>query len=148
MRTGFLSAALAALVLHPAVAEAKPKPAPVPASPVQLPYVSANLPSSPEVRAFYAASNYSIWFNGNAVNPAAAEMVQILLRSPLDGVSNGPQYAAQVQAALQQAATGSPEAIAFAEHTLSEALVLYAQIMNRPVQGMTYGYEYMRPKPT
>ena len=74
MRTGFLSAALAALVLHPAVAEAKPKPAPVPASPVQLPYVSANLPSSPEVRAFYAASNYSIWFNGNAVNPAAAEM--------------------------------------------------------------------------
>jgi murein L,D-transpeptidase YcbB/YkuD len=148
MRTGFISAALAALIFHPAVADAKPKPAPVPAAPIQLPYISANLPSSAEVRAFYAAHNYSIWFNGNAVNPAAAEMVQILQRSPLDGLSNGAQYAAQVQAALQQAATGSPEAIAFAEHTLSEALVLYAQIMNRPVQGMTYGYEYMRPKPT
>jgi murein L,D-transpeptidase YcbB/YkuD len=147
MRTGILSAALAALVLHPGIAEAKQKPAPVPAAPVQLPYSSANLPSSAEVRAFYAAHNYSIWFNGNAASPAAAEMVQILQRSPLDGVSNGAQYAAQVQAALQQAATGSPEAIAYAEHTLSEALVLYAQIINRPVQGMTYGYAFMRPKP-
>lgn len=146
MRTGILSAALAAFVLHPAIAEAKQKPAPVPAAPIQLPYMSANLPSSPEVRAFYAAHNYSIWFNGNAAKPGAAELVQVLQRSPLDGVSNGAQYAAQVQAALQQAATGSPEAVAFAEHTLSEALVLYAQIMDRPVQGMTYGYEYMRPK--
>lgn len=148
MRTGILSAALAALVLHPGIAEAKKTPEPVPAAPVQIPYQSANLPSSAEVRAFYAAHNYSIWFNGNAAKPAATELVQILQRSPLDGVSNGAQYAAQAQAALQQAASnGSPEAIAFAEHTLSEALVLYAQIMSRPAQGMTYGYEYMRPKP-
>jgi murein L,D-transpeptidase YcbB/YkuD len=147
MRTGILSAALAALTLHPAIAQAKPQPAPVPAAPVQLPYMSANLPTSMEVRAFYAAHPYSIWFNGNAANPAAAEMVQILQRSPLDGVSNGSQYAAQVQAALQQAATGSPQAVAYAEHTLSEALALYAQLMSRPVQGMTYGYAYMQPKP-
>lgn len=147
MRTGILSAALAALLLHPAIAEAKPKPAPAPAPAVQLPYMSANLPSSPEVRAFYAAHNYSIWFNGNVAKPGASGFVQILQRSPLDGVSNGAQYAAQVQAALQQAATGSAEAVAYAEHTLSEALVLYSQIMDRPVQGMTYGYEYMRPKP-
>ena len=146
MRTGILSAALSALVFHPAIAEAKQVPAPA-AAPVQLPYMSANLPTSAEVRAFYGAHNYSIWFNGNAANPAAAEMVQILQRSPLDGVSNGAQYAAQVQAALQQAAAGSPEAIAYAEHTLSEALALYAQIMSRPAQGMTYGYAYMRPKP-
>lgn len=148
MRTGILSAALAALVLHPGIAEAKKAAEPVAAAPVQLPYLSANLPSSGEVRTFYAAHDYSIWFNGNAAKPAATELVQILQRSPLDGVSNGAQYAAQAQAALQQAAaTGSPEAIAFAEHTLSEALVLYAQIMDRPVQGMIYGYEYMRPKP-
>jgi murein L,D-transpeptidase YcbB/YkuD len=147
MRTGILSAALAALTLHPAIAQAKPQPAPVPAAPVQLPYMSANLTTSMEVRAFYEAHPYSIWFNGNAANPAAAEMVQILQRSPLDGVSSGAQYAAQVQAALQQAATGSPQAIAYAEHTLSEALALYAQLMNRPVQGMTYGYAYMQPKP-
>lgn len=146
MRTGILSAALAALVLHPGIVEAKNKPQPVPAAPVQLPYLSANLPSSPEVRAFYSAHNYSIWFDGNVAKPGVSELVQILQRSPLDGVSNGAQYAAQVQAALQQAATGSPEAVAYAEHTLSEALVLYAQIMDRPVQGMTYGYEYMRPK--
>ena len=148
MRTRILSAALVALVLHPGIAEAKKKPQPVAATPVQLPYLSANLPSSGEVRAFYAAHNYSIWFSGNAVKPAASQLVQILQRSSLDGLANGPQYAAQAQTALQQAiATGSPEAIAFAEHTLSEALVEYAEAMDRPVPGMTYGYEYMRPKP-
>lgn len=149
MRTGILSAALAALVLHPAAAEAKKKPAPVAAAPVQLPYLSANLPSSAEVRAFYAGWQHgTIWFSGNAAKPAAAQLIEVLQRSPLDGLASGAQYAAQAQTALQQAAaTGSPEAIAFAEHTLSEAFVAYAQIMNRPVPGMIYGYEQIKPTP-
>lgn len=145
MRTGILSAALSALVLGPAVAHAAPPP--VATSPVQLPYQSANLPTAAQVQAFYANYHYSpIWFSGNAVKPEAIAFVQILQRSPLDGLANGQQYAAAAQAAIQQASTGSPEAIAYAEHTLSEALVAYAQVMNRPTQGMTYGYEYMRPK--
>jgi murein L,D-transpeptidase YcbB/YkuD len=145
MRTGLLfAAALSALVLNPAVAAAKP--APPPAAPVQLPYQSANLPTSAQVQAFYASHPYSIWFNGNSAKTAATELVQILQRSPLDGVADGQQYAAAAQAALQQAATGSPAAVAYAEHTLSEALVLYAQAMSRPVPGMTYAYDYMRPK--
>jgi L,D-transpeptidase YcbB len=146
MRTGILSAALSALVLTPGVAVAAAPPA---AAPVQIPYQSANLPSSGEVSAFYSAYRYSpIWFSGNAAKPAATQFIQILQRSPLDGLANGAQYAAQAQAALAQAAaTGSPEALAFADHTLSEALVLYAQTMGRPSQGVTYGYEYLRPKP-
>jgi murein L,D-transpeptidase YcbB/YkuD len=149
MRTGILSAALIALSLQPAVASAKAAPQAVAAAPVQLPYQSANLPTSGQVQAFYAGYHYApIWFVGATPKAAANELISILQRSPLDGIASGPQYAAQAQAALQQAvATGSPAAIAFADHTLSEALVLYAQMMERPIPGMTYGYDYMKPKP-
>ena len=146
MRAGILSAALSALFLNPIAAQAAP---PSPLAPAQLPYQSANLPSAGEVSAFYSTYRVApIWFSGNAAKPAATEFIQILQRSSLDGLANGPQYAAQAQAALAQAAaTGSPQAIAYADHTLSEALVLYAQAINRPVPGMTYAYAYMRPKP-
>jgi murein L,D-transpeptidase YcbB/YkuD len=149
MRTGILSAALLALVIHPAAAEARPKPKPAaPAAPVQLPYQSANLPTSAQVRAFYAGWAYApVWFNGNALKPGAANLVSVLQRAPLDGLASGPQYAAQVQAAIQQAAAGTPQAIAFADHTLSEAFVLYAQAMSRPVPGMIYGYDRLKPTP-
>jgi murein L,D-transpeptidase YcbB/YkuD len=148
MTKGLLYAALAALMVQPGIAVAKKPPAPVAAAPVQLPYLSANLPTSAEVRAFYAGWPYShIWFSGNAAKPAVANLIAIMQRSPLDGISSGAQYAAQLQAAVQQAATGTPEAIAYAEHSLSEALVLYAEMMDRPVPGMTYGYDYMKPKP-
>jgi len=144
MRTGTISAALSALFLTPTVAQAAPPPAAL----APMPYQSANLPSAGEVQAFYSAYHVApIWFSGNAVKPAATELIQILQRSPLDGVANGAQYAAQAQAAVTQAATGSPAAVAFADHTLSEALVVYAQAMNRPVQGMTYAYAYMKPTP-
>jgi murein L,D-transpeptidase YcbB/YkuD len=145
MRTGTISAALSALFLIPTGAQA----APPPAAAAPMPYQSANLPSAAQVQAFYSTYRVApVWFSGNAAKPAATEFIQILQRSPLDGLANGQQYAAQAQSALAQAtATGSPQAIAFADHTLSEALVLYAQAMNRPVPGMTYAYDYMRPKP-
>ncbi|HEU4810253.1 MAG TPA: L,D-transpeptidase family protein [Sphingomicrobium sp.] len=148
MRTGILSAALASLVFHPGTAEAAQEAGPAPMSLLQGQYQSAGLPSSAEVQAFYRGWRYApIWFNGNAAKPEAAALVQIMQRSSLDGISAGPQYAAQLQAALQQAASGNPQAISYAEHSLSEALVLYAQAMERPIPGMIYGYEYMRPKP-
>lgn len=145
-----LCAAAAAVLFHPGSAEAKKRqPAPVPAAPVQLPYQSANLPTSGQVRAFYAGWRYSpIWFDGNSVKPAANELVTILRRAPLDGLVAGPQHAAQVQSAVNQAmATPTPQAIAFAEHTLSEALVLYAQIMERTPQGYIFAYDHLKPKP-
>jgi murein L,D-transpeptidase YcbB/YkuD len=145
MVKGLLQTAAAALALHSAAIQAQPAGA-VPAL-LQLPYQSANLPSSSEVSGFYSGWHFSpIWFNGNAPKPAVNDLLAILQRAPLDGIAAGPQYAAQIQAALQQAATGSPQATAYAEHSLSEALVLYAQAMQRPVPGMIYGYDYMRPK--
>lgn len=146
MRTGILSAAVAALTIQSGALWAKPAPVAAPVA-APLPYQSANLPTSGQVRAFYANWRYSpIWFSGNSAKPAALELVNVLRRAPLDGLSPGPQYAAQVEAALQQAATGSPEAIAFAEHTLSEALVLYAQVMKRPASNYLFGYPHLQPK--
>lgn len=147
MRTGILSAALAALAIQSGALWAKPRP--IAAAPVAapLPYQSANLPTSGQVRAFYANWRYSpIWFSGNSAKPAARDLVNVLRRAPLDGLSPAPQYAAQVEAALQQAATGSPQAIALAEHTLSEALVLYAQVMKRPASAYLFGYPHLQPK--
>lgn len=117
-------------------------------APAALPYQSANLPTAPEVQAFYATWQYSpIWFRGNVVNPGANDLVTDLQRSSLDGLNGGPEIAAIAQAAIQRASTGDPAAIAYAEHTLSEALVLYAQTMKQPVPGMTYGYDFLRPRP-
>ncbi|HET9810515.1 MAG TPA: L,D-transpeptidase family protein [Sphingomicrobium sp.] len=148
MRTGIIYAALGALVMTPGVASAKTNPQVAPAAPISLPYQSAGLPTAGQVQAFYAGWRYApIWFDGAVPNAAANSMISILQRSSLDGIASGPQYAAQIQAALQQAATGSPQAIAFAEHSLSEALVLYAQMMDRPIPDMTYGYDYMKPTP-
>lgn len=144
MSKGLISIA-AALALYPAIASAQPSGA-VPAL-LQMQYQSAGLPSSGEVSAFYSGWHFSpIWFNGSAPKPAVNDLLNALQRAPLDGMAAGPQYAAQIQTALQQAATGSPQAIAYAEHSLSEALVSYAQLMQQPVPGMTYGYDYMRPK--
>ena len=99
MRTGILSAiAFSAIVLNPVVAGAAPPPAAT--APMQLPYQSANLPTSGPVQAFYAGYSYSpIWFSGNALKPEAMARVQILQRSPLDGLANGQQYAAAAQSA-------------------------------------------------
>jgi L,D-transpeptidase YcbB len=150
MTKGFLITALAALLVQPAAADARKKrPAPVPTAPVQIPYQSVNLPTAGQVRAFYAGWQFApIWFNGNSVKPAASQLIQIMQRGPLDGIAAGPQYAAQLQAAVQQAAvTGTPEAIAFAERSLSEALVLYAQVIRRPSQAYIFAHDYLKPNP-
>ncbi len=106
-------------------------------------------PAQARFSAFYASWRFApIWFAGNTAKPAANELISIMERSSLDGIASGPQYAAQLRSAVNQAvATGSPQAIAYAEHSLSEALVFYAQMMDRPVPGMIYGYDYMKPKP-
>lgn len=147
MRTGTLYAALAALLIQPGIALAKPKPVPAAPALAALPYQSAGLPTASQVQGFYANWRFSpIWFNGTSAKPAASALIALLQRAPLDGLSPGPQYATQLQAALQQAATGSPQARAFAEHSLSEALVLYAQVMKRPASNYIVAYPHLQPK--
>lgn len=148
MKTGILSAALSAIFLQTGIAHANPAAPPLAPSMAALPYQSANLATSQQVQSFYATWQYGpIWYRGGALNAAASDLVSILQRSSLDGLNGGPELASVVEAAIQRASTGDPTAAAYAEHTLSEALVLYAQTMKQPVPGMTYGYGFERPQP-
>ena len=75
-----------------------------------------------------------------------AQLVAILQRAPFDGFAQGPQLAAQVQAAVGQARGGDPAALAAAERTLSSAWVRYVQAIRRPTAGMIYAYPVLEPQ--
>ena len=60
---------------------------------------------------------------------AATQLVQILQRSPVDGLGSGPQLAAQIQAAMQ-AAAANPEAVAQAEQAARRAVDQHGVIRN------------------
>ena len=104
-------------------------------------------PVAAAVTNFYRTYNQSpIWFRGGVQSGAGAQLAAILDRAPFDGLASGPQLAAQVRAAMAQAASGRPEDIASADRTLSTAWVHYAQLLKRPTAGMIYGYPVLRPQ--
>jgi murein L,D-transpeptidase YcbB/YkuD len=89
-----------------------------------------------------------IWFRGGAENPAITQLIAILQRAPFDGFAQGPQLAAQVQAAAAQARSGNAGDIAAAERVLSSAWVQYVQAIKKPTEGMTYAYPVLAPQGT
>jgi murein L,D-transpeptidase YcbB/YkuD len=114
-----------------------------PSSPA--PAISSPVPA--DVAAFYSAYTIpQIWFRGGVDNPAIGQLTAILQRAPFDGFAEGPQLAAQVQAAAAQARTGSPDAVVAAERTLSAAWVRYVQALKRPTPGMIYAYPVLKPQ--
>ena len=87
-----------------------------------------------------------LWLRNGPSDPAAAQLVSILQRAPFDGFAEGPQLAAQAQAAVAQAASGDPASLAAAERTLSTAWVEYVQALKRPTNGMIYAFQVLRPQ--
>ena len=87
-----------------------------------------------------------IWFRGGVNESAVARLVQILQRSPFEGFADGPQLAAQVQAAVAQARSGNAADVAAAERVLSSAWVQYVQWIKRPTAGMIYAYKILKPQ--
>ena len=107
----------------------------------------AAVPVAAAVATFYETMHSQpIWFRGGANNSAIAQLTAILQRAPFDGLSEGPQLAAQVQAAAVQANSGRPEDIAGAERVLSSAWVQYVQTIKRPTTGMIYAYPVLQPQ--
>ena len=106
------------------------------------------MPAAASVASFYDSfQSHSIWYRGGAANTAAiTQLTAILQRAPFDGFPQGPQVAAQVQAAAAQAASGNPQDIASAERVLSSAWVQYAQAVKRPTAGMIYAYPVLQPQ--
>lgn len=110
---------------------------------------STPLAAHASVAAFY--NSYSIqplWFPGGKASPALAELQRILHRAPFDGFAAGPQFAMQVQAAVQQAGSGRPADLALAERAVSTAWVAYVQHLKRPTPGMVYAYPVLGPQGT
>lgn len=145
----FLLTALAASMVAAAPAEAKkksPPPAPVP---VAAPQVA--LPDSPNgaaVRYFYERRDYApIWFRAEAGDAAIAELLTILRRSPIDGMANGLQVAAQVEAAVAAARIGDAMKHKEAELALTAAWVDYVQTLQRPTSNVIWGDPYLTIKP-
>lgn len=130
------AAALAFVPLGPASGQM-----PVPAVP------SAYGSAAAEVAAFYQRYPATrVWFKAGADDPAVGRLIEILRRSPFDGLNNGGALASSVEVAQAQARTGDPTAIAAAERALSLAWVQYVQLLRKPTPGMIYEVAYLAPR--
>jgi murein L,D-transpeptidase YcbB/YkuD len=104
------------------------------------------LPTAGSVAAIYNQYKMKpIWFRNGAPTVAATQLVQILRRSPLDGLGSGPQLADQIEAAMRST-NGNPAAIDAAEQLMSSSWVLYVQTIKRPTPGMIYQYDVLKPQ--
>ncbi len=121
----------------------------VAADPVAMPLVATpavSLPSAGAVAAIYNQYKLKpIWFHNGVPTVAATQLVQILRRSPIDGLGSGPQLADQIEAAMRSTA-GNPAAIDAAEQLMSSSWVLYVQTIKRPTPGMIYQYDVLKPQ--
>ena len=107
---------------------------------------AVSLPTAGSVAAIYNQYKIKpIWFRNGAPTVAATQLVQILRRSPLDGLGSGPQLADQIEAAVRSTA-GNPAAVDAAEQLMSSSWVLYVQTIKRPTPGMIYQYDVLKPQ--
>jgi murein L,D-transpeptidase YcbB/YkuD len=108
---------------------------------------SASIAAASSVGAFYDSQiARPIWFRNGQNAAAISQLTAILQRAPFDGFVEGPQLAAQVQAAAAQAQSGQPAAINAAERTLSAAWVQYVQWLKQPTRGMVYVFPVLTPQ--
>ena len=133
-----LLAAAAIGIAAPAVAQdadvapvAAPKPPPI------APIVVADNDVSP----FYASHPGTLlWLSDADARAAAAKLVAILKRAPIDGLADGPVLAASVETAL---AAGTPAD----DQVISTAWVRYVQALRKPVDGVSFGDPTLQLRP-
>lgn len=88
-----------------------------------------------------------LWFRDATSNEAVQQLVAILKRAPFDGIPEGPQLAAAVEAAAAEA-RANPSGSAAQEKVLSAAWVRYVQGLKKPTPGMIYAYPMLKPQGT
>ncbi len=112
-----------------------PAPAAVEAAPAPAPLIATDS----GVESFYATHGQTlVWFRDAATREAAAKLPAILRRAPLDGLDDGPELAAGVEAALLRGQLAD-------DKILSAAWVRYVGAVNAPVEGMSYGDPALAP---
>lgn len=140
-----LAAGAAVLALVPLASASAQLTAP--AAPAPAPTLAIASGAGAEVAAFYQRfPETRIWFKSGADDPAISRLIEIMRRSPFDGLENGLELANAVQVAQTQARTGDPTAIAAAERALSLAWVQYVQLLRKPTPGMIYEVPFLAPK--
>jgi murein L,D-transpeptidase YcbB/YkuD len=102
------------------------------------------VPSEPVEAFYFHRGNAPLWTRDAETRAAAARLSAILRRAPVDGFAAGPQLAAEVDAALAQAAV-NPIAASAAERALSRAWVAYVQHLKATPRGMVFGYDMLKP---
>jgi murein L,D-transpeptidase YcbB/YkuD len=106
--------------------------APAPASTPVTALAPAPAASS-DVAPFYATHPATlIWLKDADTRAAAAKLIEVLKRAPIDGLADGPALAASVETAL---ASGTPAD----DQIVSTAWVRYVQALQRPVAGVSFG---------
>jgi len=134
-----MAAGAAALMAVPASATQ-----PVSGSGEQTTLVSFQVPA--EIAAAYEKYRIQpIWTRHGLDESAVSELTSILQRAPFDGFAEGPKFAAEVQAAADQARSGNATALATADQVLSAAWVRYLQAIREPTQGMIYAVPFLKP---
>jgi murein L,D-transpeptidase YcbB/YkuD len=105
-----------------------------PTRPVQQAAPVAPTPvADSNVAPFYAAHPGTlVWLRDVNSRVAAAKLVEIFKRAPIDGFADGPALAASIETALT---SGTPAD----DQIISTAWVRYVQTLKRPVQGVSFG---------
>ena len=94
---------------------------------------AAALPADSNVAPFYAGRpGTMVWLRDAPSRAAAARLVDILKRAPVDGLADGPLLASSVEAAL---ARGTPAD----DQQISRAWVRIVQALSAPVGGIGFG---------
>jgi murein L,D-transpeptidase YcbB/YkuD len=108
----------------------------------------AQQPSDRAVAQFYASRPGALlWLKSGPDSSAARELIGVLKRAPLDGLSSGPALAARAETLLVRARTGDKQVLASADRLMSTAWVLYVQALQQPPEGMEFADGWARPRP-
>lgn len=108
------------------------KPAPLPAP---------TMPANSDVSPFYAAHPGTLlWLRDVDSRVAAAKLVDIFKRAPIDGLEQGPALASSVETAI---ASGTPAD----DQIISTAWVRYVQALKRPEQDISFGDPTLQLRP-
>jgi murein L,D-transpeptidase YcbB/YkuD len=137
-RWTYLLAAAAVGVATPAFAQdADVAPLSVAKPPPTAPVVIADSDVGP----FYASHPATlVWLRDADTRAAAAKVVTILKRAPIDGLADGPVLASSVEAALAAATPADDQVI-------STAWVRYVQALRKPVGGVSFGDSALQLRP-
>ncbi|CAA9532552.1 MAG: hypothetical protein AVDCRST_MAG62-2021 [uncultured Sphingomonas sp.] len=141
MKKLILAATLLSAVATPGVADAKKRPVPAPV------FVAPRIAPSDPIEAFYFhRSDAPIWLRSPDSKAALNALPAMLRRAQVEGLTNGPQIAAAVEAATLRAASGNPADVLAAEYAASKAWVAYVQMVKKAPAGMLFGYPHLAPQ--